>query len=73
MKARARNVARARHRAALATLFALLLAGAEQAAGSGQPQELVVGRRDAARQVVEQHMPALERPARARIPYRSAG
>jgi len=56
------------HRAAaLLTLFALLLAGAERdvlEAAVHRPVDLGVGRRDAARQVVEQHPLLVERQVR---------
>jgi len=48
------------HGAALLTLCALLLSGLERSALDAhvhRPCDLVMGRRDAARQVVEQHGP----------------
>jgi hypothetical protein len=53
-----------RRAAALLTLTVLLLAGAEREALGAmvhRPMDLGVGRRDAARQIVEQHPAVIER------------
>jgi hypothetical protein len=63
MKTMRSNTTLQHRAAALLTLCVLLLAGAERdalAALSHRPVDVGVGRRDAARQVVEQHPPLFE-------------